>query len=348
MYEYTWTRVQAFRPSPIREKYREIWNKIRMDTIRLDQICAVHRGLWTGALHIFIVDRDKIDFYQMETDPLKPALRGKDIKPFGYIWREFYVIYAAREFFPDFDDRFPNIMKWLERHRLVLERRSAVFTWGRKWWELEDPLHPAVFETPKILSPLFARFQSFALDVSGTYYVLDSSIIIRRWTNYREQRLYVENWKRVNEPHIDVDKFIGEGDETWKNLGSGTDALWYILALLNSEVLEFFFKMYTPRLTKRSRHPKKGRWYSYMPPHLNILPIKVAELNTIRDITRRSKEIHDKTMTYLRLSEGDAEKTYMGADIEFMKTELNEIIFDIYDLNEKEKIIIQNFVYRKR
>ncbi len=348
--KYSWTRIQAFKFPIIREKYRRIWEKIRADTIRLDQILAVHRGLWTGALYVYIVPQNIVDEYAMEKEPLKPTIRGRDIKPFGFIWRGFYIIYASERHIPDFPSRYPHIMRWLERHKLILERRSAVFTWNRKWWELEDPLDPAVFEQRKILSPLFSRQQSFAIDNSGAYYVLDSTTMIRPWLNEEEQEMYAKNWKKVNEENLNLEEFIEDGRRAWKLLSHDENGLWYVLGILNSETLEFFFKQYSPRLMKRTKRPKKGRWYSYMPPYLNILPIKIAESPMRAEVIKYAKKISEKMREYLSMppeSEQTA-KSELESEIGFLTHELNEIVFDIYELDETERIVVQNFVYKKR
>ncbi len=345
---YSWTKVQAFKIRGIREKYRPLWEKIRNGSVRLDNLCAIHRGLWTGALYVFIVPEDVVKEYNIEREALRPALRGRDIKPFGFCWRKFYVIYASKEHVPDFSRAYPNAMRWLEKHKLVLQRRSAVFTWGREWWELEDPLHPEVFMVPKILSPLFARFQSFALDSEG-FFVLDSTVMIRRWLSIEEQKQYALNWKKLNEPDLDVNMFIETGSSAWKELLGDIDGLWYITALLNSEVLEFFFKQYSPRLTKRTRRPKRGRWFSYMPPYLNILPIKIVERDRQREVVKVAKELAEKTREYISAQETVGfQRDQMESEIGFITRELNEIIFEIYDLDERERAIIQSFVYRKR
>lgn len=348
--EYTWTYVQAFKMPAISEKYKTIWEKIRDRGIRLDQLLAVHRGLWTGALHIYVIRQDLVDRYLMEREPLKPIVRGRDIKPFGFTWEGFYVIYASEKHFPDFPNAYINIMKWLERSKLILERRAAVFTWNKKWWEIEDPLDPKIFEQKKIISPLFSRQQSFALDESGSYYVLDSTVVVRPWLSYEEHKAYAENWKKVNEANLNVESFIEKGNECRKLLGSNEDVLWYVLGVLNSEVMEFFFKQYSPKLIKRTRRAKKGKWYSYMPPYINILPIGIAEKQTREEIIRYSKEISEKTRAYLTALNGveRLEKKTIESEIGFLVRELNEIVFDLYELREEERIVIQNYVYKKR
>ncbi len=348
--KYSWTRVQAFRLPPIKKKYRDIWEKIRRETVRLDQLCAIHRGLWTGTLYVYVVNEETISEYNIEKAALRPILRGKDIKPFGFRWAGYYVLYATEAYIPDFPKRFPNAMRWLEKYKLILERRAAVFAWGRRWWELEDPLDPKVFEVSKILGPLFARFQSFALDLNAQYYALDSSVIIRKWLCVEEQMHYAENWKKTNNHSLNVDEFIEKGRQAWRSIDSDLDSLYYILALLNSEVLEFFFKLFSPRLVKRTRKPKKGRWYSYMPPYLNILPIKIADKQTILDVIRQTKTIVEETNKLLSLdqSSDEKEKKQLESEIGFLLSELNEVIFDIYSIDDIERVAIQNFVYKKR
>ena len=144
--------AMLFRPKPIPQKYRELFEKIVSDSIRLDNICNVYRGIWTGVLHIFVVTSAEIKEYEIERDAIKPLLRGKDIFPFRYKWSDRWIIYSNGE---EFKDKFPNAMKYLSQFKTILERRGAVWVYKRNWWELEEPLSPELFEAKKNIVPLY-------------------------------------------------------------------------------------------------------------------------------------------------------------------------------------------------
>ena len=295
-------------------KYLDLFEKIRGTNYTLDNYAYVYRGIWTGVLKVFVVDSSIVNDFQIENGAIKPVLRGKDIKPFYYRFNDRWVIYTNQE---DFPNKYPNAMKYLETRKIVLERRGAVWIHGKKWWELEEPLTPEMFEVEKLISPYTANRNSFAYE-EGKYYVMDSTIIVRFYKNNKEREKYVkENAKIIDEGH----SRLTDLEEAYKELPPTKENLLYILGLLNSDVLEFYIKQYAPRVSKRMRNPPKGRFYLYIPPFTNILPIKIAESDTRKEIAKIVTEI------------GEISKR-----IEDIKQEINNEKKVIEDLeNEKSK-----------
>ena len=330
-------------------KYQDLFEKIRAGRYTLDNFARVYRGIWTGVLRIFVVDSDIIEKYNIERDALRPILRGKDIFPFYYRFSDKWVIYTYQE---DFYERFPNAINYLKQYKRVLERRGAVWIHGKKWWELEDPMSPDLFEIEKLLAPYTSNRNSFAYE-EGKYYVMDSTIIVRFWKNEKEREQYLkENRKLKEEGFISVCDF----DEAKKMLGPSTDNLLYLLGLLNSDLLEFYLKLYAPRVSKRQKRPPKGRFYLYIPPFTNVLPIEIASNEYRReviDLVIRVSKLSEKIDTLLRDSDTKSEEEKseieeLTVERDNLIAELNELIFSIYGLDEEEKAVIQSFVVRKR
>ena len=102
--EYSWVKVQRLKTIRPRKRFKDLWDRIYNNSYRLDQLFAIHRGIWTGALYVYIVPKDIVDMYNLEKEALRPAIRGRDIKPFGFIWRGFYIIYASKKHIPNLND----------------------------------------------------------------------------------------------------------------------------------------------------------------------------------------------------------------------------------------------------
>lgn len=334
--------AMIFRPKQVPIRYKELHEKIRRRGVRLDKICNVYRGIWTGVLHIFIVSSEEIEKYEIEKGALKPILRGKDIGPFRYQWNDKWVIYTNQK---DFEKKYPNTIEYLKKYKTVLERRGAVWVYRKKWWELEDPLTPEMFEVEKILSPYISKFNAFAYE-EGKYYTMDSTAIIRFWFNENEIRSYITKWKEVNEPEIDVEEFINESKNIMKELGTGTDSLLYVLGILNSEVIEFYYKLYAQRLTKKGMKRISGKYYLYIPPDLNVLPIPISSSGTKQEIVAQVKKIMSVAKN-LNNAEGE-EKRRIEEEVLLLVSELNEKVYDIFELSDEERAIIQAYVLRKR
>ena len=128
-------------------------------------------------------------------------------------------------------NNFPNIKTYLSKFKSELENRATVKYQNKKWYELQKPRDSSIFEQMKIVTPDISTTNNFALDVNY-YYCLDTS------------------------------KFIILKNE-FKNLSK------YILALLNSRLLEFYLKSIASYLGKEG--------YRYKTQYLNRLPIKLPE-----------------------------------------------------------------------
>ncbi len=336
--------AMLFRPRQFPRRYRDLAEKIRQNRPRLDTICNVYRGIWTGVLHVFVVDDTIIEEWRLEKDALRPILRGKDIGPFRYKWNHKWVIYTEQE---DFEKRFPRVIKYLEQFKIILERRSAVWIYGRKWWELEDPLSPKMFEVEKIMSPYISRFNAFTYE-EGKYYAMDSTVIIRFWFDTEEVRDYIVKWKETNEPELDVEKFLQEGEILLSELERDRNALLYLLGILNSDLIEFYYKLYAQRVTRRGSRQPKGKYYLYVPPYLNVLPIHIGSKEERLDIIKQVEKICSVAKKLNEVEEGSEEKKEIEEEMGRLMGELNETVYNLYGLNEEEKAIIQTFVLKKR
>ena len=336
--------AMLFRPREFPRRYRALGEKIKKDKPRLDMMCNVYRGIWTGVLHVFVVNDETIKQWDLEPGALRPILRGKDIGPFRYKWNYKWVIYTAQE---KFEERFPNVIRYLEQFRLILERRSAVWIYGRQWWELEDPLSPKMFETEKILSPYISRFNAFTYE-EGKYYVMDSTVVIRFWFDSDEAREYAIKWKETNEPNMDVKSFIEQGEDILSELGKSRRSLLYILGILNSDLIEFYYKLYGQRVTKRGSRQPKGKYYLYVPPYLNVLPIKIGSAEERNQVVVQVEKIMRVAAKLNTVEEGSEEKKEIEDELNVLMGELNEIVYNLYELTDDEKAIVQNFVLRKR
>ncbi len=333
-----------FRPKPPPRKYSGLYEKIKKSGIRLDALCNVYRGMWTGILHVFIVSEEEINEYNLELDALRPILRGKDIGPFRYKWAGKWVIYTNQE---NFEERFPNVIKYLSKWKRVLERRSAVWIYGRKWWELEDPLEPKMFEVEKIMSPYISKINAFTYE-EGKYYALDSTAIIRFWFDEEEAKDYFTKWKETNEKDLDVNEIINIGFNYIKDMGKNKDSLLYLTGLLNSDLMEFFYKLYAPKVTKRGSRRTIGRYFLYIPPYLNVLPIRISSAEDRREVIDLVKKISEKAFKLVELEEESDEKVALEEEILSLMADLNEVVFNIYNLSEDEKATIQAYVLRRR
>jgi len=126
---------------------------------------------------------------------------------------------------------------------------------GRKWFELEKPRDPELFESKKIITPGISDKNNYTYDENG-YYCMDACYIMNLLPKFKE---------KYNE-----DQFLK-----------------YLTGILNSDALEFYLK-------QTSTHVR-NKWYMYKKQYLEPLPIKLPqtkeEQTLASEITERVEKI---------------------------------------------------------
>lgn len=154
---------------------------------------SINRGIVTGFNEAFIISREKKDDL-ISKDPksaeiIRPILRGRDIKRYGYEFADLYLICT----FPSMNyniDEFPAIKNHLlsfgyERleqsgRSIILngERISARKKTNNKWFETQDSIsYWDDFSKQKIMYPNMTKYLPFYLDNEG-FFQNDKSFFI--------------------------------------------------------------------------------------------------------------------------------------------------------------------------
>ena len=155
----------------------------------------IYRGVLTGCNEAFIIPtsrRDEIlaacrDEAERERTAalIRPILRGRDIKRYGYEWAELWVIYLPWHFPMQFDEtikgasetaeqafreQYPAVYEHMLLYKEPLSKRNQAETgiryewyalqrWGANYWE--------DFDEHKIVYPNMTKFLPFYYDVEG-------------------------------------------------------------------------------------------------------------------------------------------------------------------------------------
>ncbi len=133
----------------------------------------IYRGILTGYNEAFIIDGKKKEELIAE-DPksaeiIRPILRGRDIKKYGYDFADKYVICAR--LVSDIPNNFPAIIKYLEQFKgeKKLGDNSTTKVFKRPWWSwMQEPVNYwDDFFKQKIMYPNMTKFLPFYLDDKG-------------------------------------------------------------------------------------------------------------------------------------------------------------------------------------
>jgi len=240
----------------------------------LKEIAYVRRGLVTGANSIFIISSERVEELNLEKQLLKPIIGGEAVKKWKIDWDNSFIIYPHETRSVSVDiSRYPKINDYLKSRKSELERRYCMKRKiPRRWYELHDACEPGWFQSPKIVVGGISKNNEFAYDDSGTFYCLDSTFFIIR-----------------KDPKVD---------------------LKYMLGLLNSKPLEFYFK--------HVASIKRGGYYEYRSQYLDLLPIKIPQSSeekaVAKEIVQRVNQIlqFNKQMDELEEKIGAFPVKYLG------------------------------------
>jgi hypothetical protein len=145
----------------------------RIGTPLKDWDIQINYGIKTGFNEAFIIDGAKRKEL-IEQDPkseeiIRPILRGRDIKKYGYEWADKYVICAR--LITDIPKNYPAICKYLERFKGKgqLGDNSTTKVFNRPWWSwMQEPVkYWDDFLRPKIIYPNMTKYLPFVYDDKG-------------------------------------------------------------------------------------------------------------------------------------------------------------------------------------
>ncbi|MCG2735089.1 MAG: N-6 DNA methylase [Thermoplasmatales archaeon] len=243
-------------------------NKIKSKSNTLEYITErISVGIQTGKDEVFLINDKEFNNLKLEKNIWRDLLRGRDID------RWVYSACETKVFYPYGDDNklisednlksnYPFTYNYLLGKRDLLAGRSYFDKSNKKWYELWCERDINIFKCKtKILVQEISDKNNFCIDTEGLFY----------------------NTKVFG---ITLDKNV-------------TESYSFMLALLNSKLLEFSFK--------KTSVPKAGGFYEYKTQFLNFLPIRRISFTTSRK--ERTKLLDEAKRLYYeelnKISGGD-------------------------------------------
>ena len=146
----------------------------------------IYRGVLTGCNEAFIIDtakRDEIlancqsdEEREKTAELIRPILRGRDIKRYGYEWAELWLIATFPSRHYNIDD-YPSVKQYLLSYGIEkLEQTGKVHNvngdkvksrkkTNNKWFETQDSIsYWEDFSKPKIIYPNMTKYLPFVYD----------------------------------------------------------------------------------------------------------------------------------------------------------------------------------------
>ena len=244
---------------------------------KLKDIAMISKGIETGCDKIF-APKTPLFFsktLKLDSHYYKPWIKGKEIKPF-FIKREGReVLYAPKSRQSEIENS-KKILQYLNQNKKLLQNRSRVTKFYL--WRDGDERKTMSWEENKIVCPYKSRRNTFAIDFEGCLSSKDVTWIVPR-KDYSEK-----------------------------------DFLFYLLGLLNSNVLIFY---------AQSVFKDLGYIYDFYPLQIQDLPIIIP--------SKTSSEYKKLCEIAMRL-----QKTNLIKERDLLENQMNKIVYQLFNLNENE------------
>jgi hypothetical protein len=278
------------------EQTKQIKSQMRSNSFMLKDVCEIEQSQKSGLNEAFVVSSAYAKEKHLEEELLRKVIKNSDVLKYYIDWKHNLLIYTTDE--TKIED-YPNTKKHLEKYKAKLESRAKEEKGSYAWYRLQRPRRENLYDAPeKIMVPYLSTENRFALDNNKFYGLADTYAIV---------------------PKKDCPL-----------------NLKYIVALLNSKLLEFYHK--------RTAKLKRGEYYEYFAKPLSNLPIKKIDLTN--DLSR------DRYNKLINLAENIAtlKKEYyhtlhlfnrMLRNVQTSKTEICSFLEDYYSLGSQYGMNLQ-------
>ena len=292
---------------------------------KLKDCCIkIFQGLVTGADPIYILEARDVksrgfvkvfsratgNEYALESECLKPAFKGGLID--SYYWDEprHLVIFPyslaekpALRTAEDLKNNYPKLWGYLKENEKALRARDGGKMNHDQWYSYSRIQNLGEFEGKKIVVLVVSDYARYTYDTEGVY-------------------------------------FTGGGNGPYYGIRLKNEISYhpfYILALLNSNVLDFF--------VKRTSTTFRGGYYSFGKQYIENVPIRSIDFSS----TKEKKLYNDVVkLVGVILDLRKQEQKAQGYELEQLKRqiektdrEIGERVYELYGITEKERRVIE-------
>jgi len=295
-----------------RDDSRElVVTKMRAQTVTSlgDLVQGISEGIVTGHNDVFFVDAAQAKKGRFESDVLKPCLRGSEIRryfaeePHHKVVYPYKLVDGVTTVITEADLRkYPRLLSYLSECRRKLSGRSYFEESSKHWYELWCQRDLNLLATEKIVVPELAESSRFAL--------ADNSV------------------------------FYGDTVCGIVPLPSIPERVEYLLALLNSKLMDFYYKATTV--------PKANRFYIYKTMFLRKVPIRRIDFKNDEEsrcherLVGFAKEMLASSSRLAKALTGH-ESTSIQRQIEATDRHIDQLVYKLYKLTPEEIALVEGY-----
>jgi type I restriction-modification system DNA methylase subunit len=298
-----------------RHDIAKIFRKIEKAGTQLSEIVLrFGTGVQSGADRILTVSPREAETMHLESEMLKPLLRGRDVRRYWVSPGPKFLIFPYKiengEFAILSDTalrKYKRISGLLLRNRSSLAKRiwfgKTASELSGKWYGMMYLDSPASFAAPHLLTPSLSDRSNFALgtgDLFATGTAGVTSVIPK---------------------------------------ASVKEKSFYLLGILNSSLMNFYAVGHSPVFS--------GGYYKFSAPYLKRLPIRlidwtnrdeVSDHDGIVRLVERMLELHKKKREG-KLTERELER--IEREIAATDAEIDELVYELYGITAEERKVIE-------
>jgi len=311
--------IWTFMPKEEREIFNHVWKMKDYQFVdvtenifvgtqtSLDKVYLVNITQDSGEDTVKIKPKGSNKEFNFERELLKPILKGKDVTKWLLNWSNHWLIFPYEKNQKKVSlnrnklkKDYPKAWEYFLAHKeQIIEREGCKMKNRSDWFAFIYPKNHERFEQAKIMSQLLSRKNRFALDPEGRFYFVA----------------------------------VGGNCITLKNGYNDLFTYRYILALLNSSVIEFFLKHISP--------VHDGGFYLFIYQYLKQLPIiidKATEEQKVSVVT-----CVEKIFDLIQLGKNGS-NSLVSEEIRIYEDKINAKFYEIFNLNSTEIITIERFI----
>jgi len=297
--------VWVFRPDLLDLFIKKIINQ---NTAPLSDLClGISEGIVTGENSVFLLQKNYASELKLEKEIIKECIRGRQIRRYKIEEMDEVVIYpyylaeGKTKVLSERDlKRYANTADYLLSRRPDLSGRPYFEKSPKAWYELWCQRNLSMLATKKIVVPELSDSNRFAL--------------------------------------ADEQQFYGDTVCGITLLPNTPENILYILGILNSKLIEYYYKKTTV--------PKANGFYIYKTMFLKKIPIKRIDFLDITEAERHNRIVSlVNQMLHLNKQTHEArtphEQTSLQRQIEATDRQIDALVYELYGLTEEEIKIVE-------
>ena len=256
-------------------------SKLTNDSVPLGEIAFCRQGIITGSDKAFVFE-NKAALRELPHSMVKPWIKVGDVH--RYLIRPVKIRFLAYASDIEKISDYPRFHDELKKHSETLRHRTEVLTGNLRWFDLHRPRERGIFDREKLVCRFKAERNTFAYDPDGFHFSADITLVVLK------------------------DEFKSKFKTK------------YVLAMLNSRLLDYHYRSYAKLMDYR---------YEYYPKSVSLLRIK-------QGTESQQKEFVALVDKILATKQRDAE-----ADTSALEREIDELVYALYALTPEEIKLVE-------